>query len=204
MSWGQCAGLLAPFYLNDLANIFLHDAGLWMLQDYLVRLAVLGFLWRLARRGRLPGVPWLARGNSTRTEFIWSLVAVAGGLLLIPGPGNQLFHLFPETRLGSIPAIPPGWMTVLDLSVGLALVAISEELVFRGALQARLVAYFRSETIGLLASVVLFGLIHWSNGVGSVLQTMLVGVVFGLCVQRGKSLVPVIMVHYLVDLLVYL
>lgn len=196
--------MLAPFYLNDLANIVVDEAGLWLLQDYLVRLAVLTGVWILARRGRLPTANWWTRGTTWRKSLAWTVAAVAGGLLLIPGPGRQLVELFPETRLGSIPAIPPGWMHVMDLSVGLALVALSEEVVFRGFLQARLAAFFRSETTGLLAAAVLFGLIHWSSGVGSVLQTTLVGAMFGLCVARGKSLIPVILAHYLVDLLVFL
>ncbi len=202
--FGQCILLLAPFYLNDLANIFLHDAGLWLLQDYLVRLAVVGFVWHLARRDLISTTHWWARGVSRPAMFGWTLAAMAAGLLLIPGPGRLLLDLLPETRLGSIPFIPPGWMEAMDLSAGLALVAISEELVFRGVLQARLSAYFQSKPIGLLSTAILFGLVHWSNGLGSVLQTALVGFAFGLCVMRGRSLLPVILAHYVADLLVFL
>lgn len=204
LTWGQAALLLAPFYLNDLANIFLRDAGWWLAQDYLDRLVVMGYLWHLVRCRRLPGIAWRATGISWLTILLWSAIAMAGGLLFIPGPGNALYDLFPATRLGLVPVIPPGWMEVMDLSAGLVLVAVSEELAFRGALQSRLAALFKSETTGLLAAAVCFGLIHWSSGVGSVLQTTLVGIVFGLCVRRARSLVPVIIAHYVADLLVYL
>jgi len=200
---GAMALLLAPFYLNDLANIFVAEAGPWLLQDYLCRLAVLGLAWFLARRHGLPAAtPGLHLPLWPRL-LLWTSVALVGGWLLLPGPGRILLTVLPETRLGGMPAIPPGWMRTMDLSAGLLLVSLSEEVIFRGVLQPRLAAFLRSEMLGILAGAVLFGLIHWSNGVGSVIQTTLFGIVMGWCVARSRSLHPVIIAHYVVDFLVF-
>jgi len=45
-----------------------------------------------------------------------------------------------------------------------------------------------------------FGLIHWSLGAGVVLHAALLGLLFGLCAHVGRSLWPVIVAHYVVDL----
>ncbi len=170
----QWALLLAPFYLNDLANIWLRDPVWW-----------------------LPSV-------SPSRQILWTVAALAGGLVLIPGPGSSLLTLLPETRLGSIPEIPSNWLQLFDLTVGLALVAITEEVVFRGVLQTRLASFLRSQSSGVMVASVLFSLAHWSNGVGSVMLTCIVGLGFGLCVSGSRSLVPTIIAHYVADLLVFI
>ena len=200
----QWALLLAPFYLNDLANIWLHDPVWWLLQDYGCRLVILGCLVFQIRRHRWAAAIMRVQAAPWPTLVLWTVSATAGALVLIPGPGSLLLTFLPETRLGSVPEIPGNGLHLLDLTAGLALVSLTEELVFRGALQVRLALFFRSEVAGVIAASVLFGLIHWSNGVGSVIQTTLVGLWFGLCVRRSRSLIPVIVAHYVADMLVFL
>jgi hypothetical protein len=50
-----------------------------------------------------------------------------------------------------------------------------------------------------LVSSALFGLAHWSFGPGLVTQTAVIGALFGLMAQYGRSLWPVILAHFIVD-----
>jgi len=191
--------VFAPFLLNDLGNIFVRSAGWWVAQDYAWRLLVLGLAaWLAARRRvRIEGVRWPA---NVWAAACWTLFTTAAGLWLIDGPGRQLLQLWPETRTGLIPPIVSPGLRGFDLSIGLALVAVSEEVVFRGVLLPRLSRWLRSEAAGLFASAVLFGLAHWSTGAGAVLQTGLAGLLLGLCTQRTRSLLPAVLAHYVINL----
>ncbi len=192
--------LFAPFLANDLGNIFVRSPGWWIAQDYAWRILVLGLAAWLATRGRvrIAGLRWPAEAWATAAG--WTLFTTAAGLWLIDGPGRQLLQLWPETRTGFIPPIVSPGLRGFDLSVGLALVAVSEEVVFRGVLLPRLSRWLRSEVAGLVASAVLFGLAHWSTGAGAVLQTGLAGLLLGLCTQRTRSLLPAVLAHYVINL----
>lgn len=194
------AVLFAPFLANDLGNIFVRSPGWWIAQDYAWRILVLGLAAWLATRGRvrIAGLRWPAEAWATAAG--WTLFTTAAGLWLIDGPGRQLLQLWPETRTGFIPPIVSPGLRGFDLSVGLALVAVSEEVVFRGVLLPRLSRWLRSEVAGLVASAVLFGLAHWSTGAGAVLQTGLAGLLLGLCTQRTRSLLPAVLAHYVINL----
>lgn len=192
--------VFAPFLLNDLGNIFVRSAGWWVAQDYAWRLLVLGLAAWLAtsRRVRIEGLRWPT--NAWVAAACWTLFTTAAGLWLIDGPGRQLLQLWPETRTGFIPPIVSPGLRGFDLSIGLALVAVSEEVVFRGVLLPRLSRWPSSEAAGLFASAVLFGLAHWSTGAGAVLQTGLAGLLLGLCTQRTRSLLPAVLAHYVINL----
>ncbi|NNU14723.1 CPBP family intramembrane metalloprotease [Parvularcula sp. ZS-1/3] len=80
-----------------------------------------------------------------------------------------------------------GWVSVALISLG---AGISEEILFRGALQS-----LATEHLGLLAGLVLpsilFGIVHGANGI-YILITGVMGVYFaGLMVWTGNLLVPI-------------
>jgi membrane protease YdiL (CAAX protease family) len=106
---------------------------------------------------------------------------------------------FGPGQFGTIPFISPPWLRLVDCYGGLALVAVSEELVFRGALPAIMQRIGASPVAAWLMSSALFGLAHWSFGPGLAVQTAVIGAVFGLMVQFSRSLGPVIIAHFLVD-----
>lgn len=58
-------------------------------------------------------------------------------------------------------------------------------------------------TGNLLASSLLFGLIHWGYGPGGIVAAAITGLAFGYTYQRTGSLSLVILAHYLVDVLLF-
>jgi membrane protease YdiL (CAAX protease family) len=47
---------------------------------------------------------------------------------------------------------------------------------------------------------VLFGAYHWWTGVGNIAEAVLVGILLMLFYQRSKALWPVVLAHYLTDI----
>ena len=87
-------------------------------------------------------------------------------------------------------------LTIQEIAVIALLSGVSEELFFRGALQAE---------VGIIAAAVLFGLLHPLN-VSYVIWATSVGIAFGLLYQATGSLIPPMLAHgtYNFAALVYL
>jgi membrane protease YdiL (CAAX protease family) len=116
-----------------------------------------------------------------------------GGWLRRTGNG-----LLPATVLGSYPE-PSGWLFWVDTIFGLALVAFSEEVVFRRAARAAFAPYVGDGWRLVLVTSLVFGAYHWWTGIGNVLEAAFMGVLFMLFLQRSGALWPVVLSHYLTD-----
>src|ERR1700730_1453362 len=71
--------------------------------------------------------------------------------------------------LGQYPH-PTGWLKAFDLFFGLALVAISEEVIFRRYIRLAFRPYLGDGIFAVLTTSVLFGAYHWWAGLGNVLS----------------------------------
>ncbi len=106
------------------------------------------------------------------------------------------------------PRTPPlGWEKTSVLAVAyffgtLWVLALTEELLFRGLLQQWLVVWLRSEWAGLIAASIIFGAVHvfyrtFPNWRLAVLAT-LAGVCYGLAFRRARSIRASMVTHALV------
>jgi membrane protease YdiL (CAAX protease family) len=105
----------------------------------------------------------------------------------------------PMTALGRYPS-PHGWLRLVDLTFGLALVTLSEEIVFRRYARHMLLRHLGDGPLLVLATSLLFGAYHWWTGLGNMISVSIVGALFMLFYQRSGALWPVVLAHYLVDL----
>ena len=135
------------------------------------------------------------------------IVAVAGPALIIWG--DSLTDKLPlreaiDTALFddvSFPAIPDPTWAKLDIALGLLLVAISEELVFRKLWTDWAEARGQSELSLYIWSSVIFGLIHLPQGLADTAIATLWGFLLIWLYRRSADNLPlVIAVHYLVDI----
>ncbi|MFW5838129.1 MAG: CPBP family intramembrane glutamic endopeptidase [Desulfovibrionaceae bacterium] len=192
-----------PFVLNDFADPVLRDFPSWALLDYALRILALAGLALAApalgfSRRDLRLVP--ADGRRT---IIYALALSLGAVLLDQIAAPALASLIPGWDLPGMPAYPgPAWESV-DLTFGLALVAVSEELLFRGAVPAAMRRLGWPPGAVMAGACALFGIIHWSNGPAAILVTGLIGALFLCSAQRTGSLVPAIIAHYVVNLLAF-
>jgi hypothetical protein len=87
----------------------------------------------------------------------------------------------------------------LDMTLGLGLVAVSEEIVFRGVALSALKPFTRNPVVILLVSSLIFALIHWSTGLGNILDSFAYGLLFMAVTLRTGSIVPATVIHYCLD-----
>jgi membrane protease YdiL (CAAX protease family) len=104
----------------------------------------------------------------------------------------------PGTVLGKYPPTQ-GWLHTVDTVFGLALVAWSEEIVFRSAARHAFRDWLGDGTAMVAITSLVFGLYHWWAGAGNVAEAAMMGVLLMVCYQRAGALWPAVLGHYLVD-----
>lgn len=154
---------------------------------------VLAVLWALI--ADRPGFFWLGSPPAPDRLLLHGLLGLAVGFLvvvasrvltrLLPGM-TELVDWFGEV-LGSV-----SWWEAFCLA---ALSSVGEELLFRGAMQP---------TLGLLATSVLFGLVHWpwkQRLLVWPIFALIMGVVLGLLFEQTGNLLAPIAAHFLINFL---
>jgi membrane protease YdiL (CAAX protease family) len=196
--------LCLPFYLNDFNDIFVKDWRLWLLIDYVaVKLFPLLVLAWLIRREKV-GFSSLGLRIPSALSFLSAMLVGALAAVFIEQNGYLLTDwLSGDPPLGRMPVIAsPLWRWV-DLTVGLAMVSIVEEVVFRGYLRIFLSRYTRRAWVVIGISAIAFGLIHWSGGLQQIMATSAVGAVFMALYLRTQSLPAIMVAHYLVNFIAF-
>ena len=193
------AVLSSIFLLNDLLFLKATGYGTWLLIDYGSRLLALGIVFALVRRKTSRPDEFGLTGIPFRPGLRWLLLLTAAGLLIDQVGLRFLEQLLPGTQLASMPKITNAAVNVFDLTFGLALVALSEEAIFRGYCYSAL--HDRLSFGALMAlSAVLFGMIHWSQGLPAVVSTALWGMLPMVSMARTRSIIPAVIAHYITNL----
>ena len=129
-------------------------------------------------------------------RFYSGAVFVAGwSLRLIRRTINSAL---PATVLGRYPELH-GSLQLFDLVFGLALVAYGEEVVFRRCARSACRGRIKDGWVLIVVSSLLFGAYHWWTGIGNVAEAVLIGVLLMLFYRRSMALWPVVLAHYLTD-----
>ena len=133
---------------------------------------------------------------------VFLIVAVIGTLI-----DQNAYKLIAELPgyglLGTMPIIKSTTWNWADLTVGLLMVGIFEELVFRGFMCTYLSKYTRSRFAVVLISSIAFGLIHWSSGLHVVLITSVIGAVFMIAYLKTRSLPAIMLAHFAINFIDY-
>lgn len=196
--------LCTPFFLNDFSNIYVKDWRLWIFIDYtsVKLLPCLVVFWLIInRRMSLSDL-----GLTKQPAPIFVAVFLIGTLSVtfIMQNGYLILQWLPGyPPLGKIPEIESPLWSWIDLTIGLLMVGIIEELVFRGYLYAFISRYTRRPSIITGVSAIAFGLIHWSDGVHHVILTALAGAVFMMLYLQTLSLPAIMLGHFGVDVIAY-
>jgi membrane protease YdiL (CAAX protease family) len=213
------------------------QSGIWIyIADYIFRLAILLLLFKQLESAIgspkqvleyfhivLPKA--VREKGRTNRIMAWTLATTAYACIVMKYVEPWLGQRLPNTSLLKYPSLA-GAFKIFDLSVGVALVAITEEAVFRclsiralspdsGTLQrfnnkCEIVSpsideygnYRHISWYAILVSCVLFGLIHWSLGVDAIISTTLWALLPTIALLQTSSLWPGLVAHYITDLLV--
>ncbi len=134
------------------------------------------------------------------------LLYIGGGIIITLTTALTLtqllsyFHLMPDSGIGEIGETNPMFLLALAV-LSVILIAPSEELLFRGAIQGRL-----RERFGPFASIttasLLFGSLHLLNYTGSIIPILLttlvivvIGAILGVLYERTENLLVPILIH---------
>ena len=186
---------LIPFFANDLLFLVSEGAPQWLAIDYATKIVVLALL---LGPSVMRAIALQAEPTQMRLYAIVLFAMLAFGLALASDHyvRGWLDYLLPQTILFSYPPIGDPALYWFDMTFGLALTAVSEELAFRKVLWHWLRPRLASTTTLYFLSAALFGLCHWSHGVGSVVSAFLIGLVLmGLYRRTGRIEVSMA-VHY--------
>jgi uncharacterized protein len=188
---------IAPMLASEVVRLGLTDPLTWIACDYAGRLIALAVL---------AAVP-AARGVAFSRQQIsiawwevalWIIGLVAFDRIVDHAVAGYVSAMVPSTRIGQFPPVH-GWLFAVDISFGLALVAYSEEVIFRRCSREVLTGLVGDKAAMVIISAVLFASYHWWTGVGNIIAAMLFGLLAMLFYRRAGALLPVVLAHYLCD-----
>ena len=106
----------------------------------------------------------------------------------------------------SAPATPlPSYLTAEDIPqillafILVAVVAVAEEIIFRGYLILRFKTLSNSRVVAVVLAALIFSLGHGYEGSAGVITVGIIGALFGIIYLRRQSLIPTMVIHFLLD-----
>jgi len=189
--------IISYFTQNLVQAGFVLVAAATIFRDLALVGLILFFLWRNGEPLNLIG--WANRGvlHDAALGLVLSPVVITGVSLL----GSTLQSLGLSGPSRPLPTFlrPQGSEQVLMALLLVAVVAVSEETIFRGYLVARISGVTGSVLIAVLLSSVIFSLGHAYEGLAGVIAVGVMGLIFALLFVWRKSLVAPMVIHFAND-----
>ena len=191
------AAALAPMVASQILRLHQSDPASWIFWDYAGRLGALTVL------AAIPSARTIAFGQKPLRMTVWQIGLWILGIVLVDHYlcgwiRRTINTILPGTILGFYPE-PHGWLQIVDDTFGLALVAYTEEIVFRRCAHHVFKMYFGDGYALVLLTSALFAAYHWWTGVGNIVEAVIMGILLMLFYRRSTALWPVVLAHYLTD-----
>jgi membrane protease YdiL (CAAX protease family) len=182
---------------SQIVRLHQTDATAWIATDYAGRIGALAVL------AAIPAARAVAyRREALRIGWLELVIWVAALVAFYRFPCDDVRILIdkvlPGTKLGDYPE-PHGWLNLVDLSFGLALVAIHEEIVFRRCARAVFADGDGKTWTVIFGSALIFAAYHWTTGLGNIVAAAMFGIPAMAFYHRSGALWPVILAHFLTD-----
>jgi membrane protease YdiL (CAAX protease family) len=177
------------------------DVASALAQIAVVQAGLLVYVARVARGRWVLADTTASSWRGRRALAVDAVLAVLAALVILGLETGWTYAFAARPSAASRTFLPH---TVAELGAWIAvavLVAVAEEVVYRGYLQRHLGAILGSPRAGVVASAVLFGVAHLEQGGPFAARAALYGLVFGVLVAWRGSLVPSILAHLGVDVL---
>ncbi|MGE9294157.1 MAG: CPBP family intramembrane glutamic endopeptidase [Puniceicoccales bacterium] len=191
---------IIPFFINDFCYLFPLSYEQWVTVDYVSRLASLTFLSVFIVKKRLSADTLGLRLRDKNTLIWWTLVCVLLSFAYALASGVILTPLDGLWRLSATQYDNNSALYMVDMTLGLMLVAASEEIIFRGLALSALRPITQNSAVIIGLSSLFFAAAHWSTGIGNMLDCFVLGAVFMAITRKAKSIYPPMITHFLVDL----
>ncbi|MEQ1878112.1 MAG: type II CAAX endopeptidase family protein [Bdellovibrionia bacterium] len=193
LSGFQVAILVLPYLLNDFIII-----------DYGTRIVTLALFVNFAQRAKGPPADFGLARLPTTTLIKWTVFLTAACVFIDRAGTWILEPPLHDYRLFRFPAYPTNSDKFFDLTFGVALVAISEEIIFRGVLLTYLTKRIKFEPkTAAMISILLFSAIHWSSGPATLITTFVWAFLPTYSFFRVGSIYPSIVAHFITDFVAF-
>jgi hypothetical protein len=189
---------LTPLVASQIVRLHQHDPETWVFWDYAGRLGGLAILASIPS-ARAVAFRWVRLRMALWKVALWIVAIVIADHYLGGWARRTVNAALPATVLGVYPQ-SRGWLYFVDLTFGLALVAFSEEIIFRRCARYTLQSYLGDGYVLAFITSLLFGAYHWWAGFGNIIEATMIGVLLMLFLQRSEALWPVFIGHYLTDI----
>jgi CAAX protease family protein len=189
---------LIPMLASQFVRLHQHDVGAWVFWDYVGRLGGLAILADIPS-ARAVAFRWEPLRMALWRVALWIAGIVVADHYLGGWARRTINTALPASVLGAYPQLS-GWLYLLDVVFGLALVAYSEEIVFRRCARHVFQTYLGDGYPMVLLTSLLFGAYHWWTGAGNIVEATMMGVLLMLFFRRSAALWPVVLGHYLTDI----
>jgi hypothetical protein len=189
---------LIPMVASQTLRLQQSDPVSWIFWDYAGRLGTLAML------AVVPSLRSAAFQWEKLQIALWEVALWIGGLVLTDHYlGGWIRRTINVTLSATVPGTYPrlsGWLYFVDIVFGIALVAYSEEIVFRRCARQIFKIYFGDGYGLVIVTSLLFGAYHWWTGLGNIVEATVMGALLMLFLQRSAALWPVVLGHYLIDI----
>jgi membrane protease YdiL (CAAX protease family) len=191
----------AVMVVSQLARLGQTTPAAWLVCDYAGRLGTLAVLWFSPAARAIAFTP--RRLNIGLVQAIAWAIGLASLYTIIDSPLRGFIDAtVPGTTIGSYLA-SHGWLHAVDVTFGLALVAFQEEIYFRRCARAVVRNWLGDDFGMIIATSLLFAAYHWWTGLGNMVTAGLFGIGAMWLYRRAGSIWPVMLAHYLADLIVF-
>lgn len=190
------AGFLL-FAIKRTVNLWIDGYLLWLASDYAARLILIALSWAYVEK-------WIAeeRKNSILLTSLCVLLIVVFLPLTLVAQASFIL-LWPDLNdpweIWRQPFIASREVLLFDITVGLILVAVSEELFFRRVLHHSLRARGLSGIAAVLVGALGFGLVHITSGLLDVVLAFGYGLIFSALFLFSRRIWPGAACHYAVN-----
>jgi membrane protease YdiL (CAAX protease family) len=192
---------MLPMVISQIARLQQTDASIWIACDYAGRVGALAVL-AIIPAARTVAFQKFRLAISWWEVVAWALAVVLADRILDGVIWKAFGPALANTRIATYP-VTTGWLYAVDIVFGLALVAASEEILFRRCARHVLQSHLGSGTAMVVASALLFGAYHWWTGIGNIISVTLIGVILMMFYMRSKALWPVVMAHYITNVIAF-
>jgi hypothetical protein len=173
----------------------------WLLCDYAQRLGAL-LLLALIPAAREVAFQTQKLLVTPGEAILWIIGLVTLNRLLGPVLVEFVNTAVPHTALSHYPA-SQGWLKTFDLTAGITLVAFHEEIVFRRCARAVFSFGWGDGPTMIVLSSLLFAAYHWWSGFGNIVDNLVFGLYAMLMLQRIGALWPLVVSHFICDLIAF-
>jgi hypothetical protein len=167
------AATLVPMVVSQIVRLEQSDPATWVFWDYAGRVGALAVL------GAIPSARTVAFRWERFRITCWEAASWIIGIVLVDRYvagwiRRTINTALPATVLGGYPELH-GWLHIVDAVFGLALVAYSEEIVFRRCARHLFQIYLNDGCALVFVTSILFGAYHWWTGIGNIVEAVLIG-----------------------------